>query len=390
MKTAKDNNANKHKWEIKDTLFILAEGCGMSFGGAFGTSWNPNYGEIFDGTILSSTGEVYLGQANPDTKDYHRFINGAGIGLKEGVPPSTSSIKLGFRNPELVLDGPGCFINVDTINLSTDGKGDNSSGNKIYVRNSSWIRARVVKGNGNGHFVFGDGVYEVGAAKDGESALFASCEKYGVLIEENGVCRIRAVNDTQAPADRAVTIAAAPMSGAGSLAIENNMGGEFKFSAMLTSGGNTATGTASADKSSRLLFADGANWAGTVVSKGNVGFGGDSPATVSMNALQVDEGTLPIRVFVSEDSVACDCVNVGEGGLKFAEGTGLSLEIPGGIASVPAASRLVVATAPLGTEVPDVRIDGFGKLKVENDPSDASRIRLVAVRALHGLSVIVR
>ena len=108
-KTSSDSNANKHKFVLKDTVFVLAEGCGMSFG-QNACNWNPNYGETFDGTILSSSGEVYFGHANPDTKDYHKFINGAGIGLKEGAPPSTSSIKLGFRNPELVLDGPGCFI----------------------------------------------------------------------------------------------------------------------------------------------------------------------------------------------------------------------------------------------------------------------------------------
>ena len=394
------NNNLDHPWlydekkiKIKNTAFDLADRQEMSFG-MNGGNWNPCYGEIFDNTIIASDCSIYFGLSNPDNGNRsHQFVNGSGIGIADGVPSATSKMTIGFGNQVVVLDGPNSFINVDS--LVYDGSGWGGQKKKIVVRNTSRFRVRAVSGTGaginQGAFVFGDGIYEIGAAKEGETAPFASCENHGVLIEKGGVCRIRAIDDTGTPADRAVTLAAVPISGPGSLAIENNMGGEFGFAVTVTSANNTATGTASADDASRLLFANGANWAGKVVSKGNVGFAGDEPATVAMAALSMESGTFPVRVFALEDgTIASDRVDIGDGGIEFAEGTGFSFEIPGGLRSVPVGSRLVVASAPVGSEVPHVRIEGFSHIKAEVDSENPERVLFVAKRTSSAMQVIVR
>ena len=370
-------SGQKRNYTMRNTTFALAAGAEMSFGLSTG-NWNPNFGVLHDGTILSATGPIYLGNANPDTGNFHKFINGAGIAVTNGVPPSTSVLTLGFRKPEITLEGPNSFVNVDSLVLNSVWEA--RTGNRIFVRNGSRVRWRTISGNGNGQFVFGDGVFEVGAAKAGETAPFTGFATKGVTIEQDGTLRIRAVDDTGTPADRAVTCAAAPMSGAGSLAVENAMGGGTDFAVTLTSGANTATGTASAGAGARLLFADGANWAGTVVSSNNVGFAGASAATVSLDGLSVAEGSLPVRVFASNGDITCDRVDVGSGGLTFAQDAGVTLELPAISHAVPNGSRLVIASAPVGTAAPKMLTQGFGKIRVEPDPSDNSRVLLVATR----------
>ena len=370
-------SGQKRNYTMRNTTFALAAGAEMSFGLSTG-NWNPNFGVLHDGTVLSATGPIYLGNANPDTSNFHKFINGAGIGVTNGVPSSTSVLTLGFRKPEITLEGPNSFVNVDSLVLNSVW--ETRTGNRVFVRNGSRVRWRTISGNGNGQFVFGDGVFEVGAAKAGETAPFTGFATKGVTIEQDGTLHIRAVDDAGTPADRAVTCAAVPMSGAGSLAVENAMGGGTDFAVTLTSGANTATGTASAGAGARLLFADGANWAGTVISSNNVGFAGATAATVSLGGLSVAEGSLPVRVFASNGDITCDRVDVGSGGLDFASGTGVTLDLPAIPHAVPNGSRLVIASAPVGTTAPRMLTQGFGKIRVEPDPSDNSRVLLVATR----------
>jgi hypothetical protein len=380
-------SGQKRNYTMRDTNFVLAEGAAMSFGLSTG-NWNPNFGVLHDGTVLLSSGPIYLGNANPDTGNFHKFVNGGGIGVTNGIPPSTSSLTLGFRKPELTLEGPNSFVNVDTLTLNSVWEA--RTGNRVFVRNGSRVRWRAVTGNGNGQLVFGDGVFEVASAKSGESAPFTGFVNKGVTIEQDGTLRIRAVDDTGTPADRRVACAAAPISGAGSLVVENHMGADADFATTLTSGANTATGTASASTGARLLFADGANWAGTVISSNNVGFAGTSAATVSMGGLSVIDGSLPIRVFASDGAISCDRVDVGSGGLSFAPGTGMALVLPDAPRTVPVGSRLVVASAPAGTAKPKLLTKDFGKIQIDPDPEDASRVIVSIIRTPSGLRIMLQ
>ena len=97
-----------------------------------------------------------------------------------------------------------------------------------------------------------------------------------------------------------------PLTGAGSLAVSNELADAhavYSMTVLVTNGANTATGSAQVMPTetgapAKLLFADGANWAGTVVADANVGLtnlvDGAAAATANFGAIS---GTMPIRVW---------------------------------------------------------------------------------------------
>ena len=86
--------------------------------------------------------------------------------------------------------------------------------------------------------------------------------------------------------------------------------------AIVACGSNTATGEvwacASAD-GCQLLFADGANWAGTVVGDENVAFtnrtSGAAPASVEFGAIRF-AGKMPVRVWRAGANPASDYLRI--------------------------------------------------------------------------------
>ena len=97
-----------------------------------------------------------------------------------------------------------------------------------------------------------------------------------------------------------------PLAGTGSLAVSNELADAhavYSMTVLVTNGANTATGSAQVMPTetgapAKLLFADGANWAGTVVADANVGLtnlvDGTAAATANFGAIS---GTMPIRVW---------------------------------------------------------------------------------------------
>ena len=105
--------------------------------------------------------------------------------------------------------------------------------------------------------------------------------------------------------DRVVALADVPITGAGSIALDN--ANANKFGVIVKSGSNTATGTASVtapaanEGATTLYFANGANWAGTVVA-GNVALtnlvDGAAASTNTFGAVDLAAGsTFPVRVW---------------------------------------------------------------------------------------------
>ncbi|MBR1609578.1 MAG: hypothetical protein IJ678_08200 [Kiritimatiellae bacterium] len=124
--------------------------------------------------------------------------------------------------------------------------------------------------------------------------------------------------------DRHTRVANKPISGTGNVVVSNGVPA-YPFSVTFVNGSNTATGSISADENSTVYFADGANWAGTVVANGNVkpiknfasvtnladGTIAAAPASVSFGGVQVGEGGFRFRVWQNGET---DVVNVGAGG----------------------------------------------------------------------------
>ena len=118
--------------------------------------------------------------------------------------------------------------------------------------------------------------------------------------------------------DRHVTMANIPFAGTGDVTITNGVP-EYPFTVTMVNGANTAIGSIKVDKvdgdaETALFFADGANWAGTVVA-GNVSLTNTTDGAAAAN---VDFGTLdlaanfPVRVWKNGDAIATnDMINVG-------------------------------------------------------------------------------
>ena len=110
-----------------------------------------------------------------------------------------------------------------------------------------------------------------------------------------------------------------PLTGVGGLSVTNEMPSNLKqwgMTVFVTNGANTATGVARACGTetgpANLVFADGANWAGTVVANAGLSLtnltDGAAAATVSFGSV---EGAMPIRVWKTGGVIAAnDKVNV--------------------------------------------------------------------------------
>jgi hypothetical protein len=176
-----------------------------------------------------------------------------------------------------------------------------------------------------------------------------------VKIADGSTLYLRATNDLWGVNwDRDVLVADVPFTGGGSLVVTNAASGNG-FRATVVNGFNTVTGIATAcpdvcGDDSTLLFADGANWAGTVVANGHVALTNvqnGAAARVSFNALRLD-GTFPLRVWASTN----DMVDVasasldGDGCIKPVAMDGRSFE-PGD--TVPFGTYPAGASFPLRT-----------------------------------------
>lgn len=129
-----------------------------------------------------------------------------------------------------------------------------------------------------------------------------------------------------------------PMTGAGSIRVSNEVSDDTMTVTVLCSS-NTATGTASAsaDQRAKLLFADGANWAGAVVANGcaaltNVTASGAAKASFGSVAF---DGTFPIRVWKQEGVVTGDGLDLasavsGKGAFEIVPQTAADFEVGDG------------------------------------------------------------
>jgi len=173
--------------------------------------------------------------------------------------------------------------------------------------------------------------------------------------------------------DRHTTMADIPFSGVGDVVITNGVPTD-PFTVTMVNGANTATGTikvakVEGDAETKLYFANGANWAGTVVADGNVALTNlvDAAAAVTntFGTLRLD-ADFPIRVWKSGDTIVNDALNVGayvnNGGKLVLVGDALA---PG--------DTLILGTLADANALPDVKgnwkmsvVDGKLQLKYQS------------------------
>lgn len=214
-----------------------------------------------------------------------------------------------------------------------------------------------------------------------------------VDIEEDATLYLRRREDAEdawESSDRDFMVAATPIAGAGNLFVTNTTP-EWSYSVTFQGGNNTATGTLAGDENSLICFADGANWAGTVVANGNVALtNGAEAASVTFGALRLESGTFPIRLWHdAENGYTVDHLNITGSGIDCAGGR-FEL-VPQGDYTLPRGTsvylgRWAKAAVPSGA----VRFNGaamqFLAADVDGEPSRSD----VYLRALSGFTITIR
>ena len=191
--------------------------------------------------------------------------------------------------------------------------------------------------------------------------------------------------------DRHTKMANVPFAGAGDITITNGVPA-YPFTVTMVNGASTATGSIKVDKvegdaETALYFADGANWAGTVVA-GNVLL---TNLTDGVDAATATFGTLDlaadfnIRVWAENGVVVTnDMVNVGQ---YRSSGGRLSIELMSEGLEFVAGDKIVVGTIAKSSPNPAVRV-GWCVKRLAIDGDDENEI-LVMKKGV-GLQLILR
>ena len=205
----------------------------------------------------------------------------------------------------------------------------------ITVENGGIFETFRWSGNSKGVFVSSNGILRIYRPRydydgSGNSWHYASVlfdRLYSIALAENTTLTFTTRNSRESSKSfkdesgpRIVTMAPVPIVGNdGSITLSN--ANVNAFGIIVQSGANTATGTAGVSPAeagmgdTTLYFANGANWAGTVVA-GDVSLtnltDGATAAAVNFGSLDLAAGkTFPIRVWAHSGPVANDTVNVG-------------------------------------------------------------------------------
>ena len=277
----------------------------------------------------------------------------------------------------------------------------------ITVRDGAWVAFHSTAGGNHGAFVSSNGVWRVPTLPffsdkpvppdndarnwlsdlfngfksiviDGESSLFIEswAGMFGDIVGEDW--------------DRNVALADVPMTGAGDLVLTNGTPGR-SFTAVMTSGKNTATGklrVADSEDPTSFMFDDGANWAGTVMGDEHISFtnrtDASKPATVDFSRLELT-GKMKVRVWRGEPRTN-DMVNlafpIGGNGQIVPVFTDGKDPVDGDVVSL--------GTYPADSPLPDDALAGRN-WRFQFADSDDSGKRVLQLRyRLPGLFVIIR
>ena len=153
------------------------------------------------------------------------------------------------------------------------------------------------------------------------------------------------------------------------------------MTAIVTNSENTATGLATAEPpspagaKSYLLFADGANWAGTVVANGRVGLTNltaeaAAPVLVTFGTM-LFETNFPVRLWKSEGVTTNDVINI-TGGVSG--GYGFVPELMDGYAPVPG-DAFTLGAYPAGAALPKLNASHKWRLELV-DPDGEPKLQL--------------
>ena len=291
----------------------------------------------------------------------------------------------------------GCYINF-TTGAGAFGIDSQSAVDTVSVRGGGIYSVTAnSSGWGRGIFVSDGGILGVHRIYDSRTRTdvlrgFASARLDGDLAIKS--LNVYATGGHFSNPNRHAQMADIPFAGAGDVVVTNGVPSD-RLSITMVNGANTATGSirvnkVEGDAETSLFFANGANWAGTVVA-GDVSLtnltDGATAATVDFGALDLAAGkTFPVRVWTHSGPVANDTVNVGQyvnngGELVPVLADGATGEkIPGG-------TKLFVGKIAKDSPLPKVPAR-WGADREPIDGDDA--YDMLTMKTFKGLQVILR
>ena len=325
---------------IKDTTFVTQNGSGSFTYMGFLFGYNNPEDEPFE-VVFDNTQAGY-GRTLAFRGGAHvRLTNGSVI-KNATYHPGVAAYVERRENAKVTVEGEGSALRLENADpykydflASADGACDVTigDGGRLATHNTT------CGGSRKGVIRFADGVYEVPNlpylppdlnphpadndvlnwmsdllrgflavdVPEGKKMTVTSADVFGSAASYGGGYRW----------NRNVKLADIPVTGGGDFWVSNETPG-YSMTLTLVNGANTCTGRAGIDANAQgaasLLFADGANWAGTVVGGPGVGctnlVDAAAPAEVSFAALEL-VGSMPVRVWTQGGAVASDTINVG-------------------------------------------------------------------------------
>ena len=340
--------------------------------------------------------DVLVDGTHIDVSGYFRASGAAHLTLVNGSfirrNPSCVShwYPMAIQDSATIIVGEGCYIDF-TTNDGQFGIDSQSAVDAVTVVSGGvYSVSQNSSGWGLGVFVSDGGVLGVTkkSTRDRTDLLrgFGSARLDGDLFIQSINIGIGSIDW-----DRYVKMADIPFAGTGDVTITNGVPA-YPFTVTMVNGANTATGSIKVDKvegdaETALYFADGANWAGTVVA-GNVLL---TNLTDGVDAATATFGTLDlaadfnVRVWAENGVVVTnDMVNVGQ---YRSSGGRLSIELMSEGLEFVAGDKIVVGTIAKSSPNPAVRV-GWCVKRLAIDGDDENEI-LVMKKGV-GLQLILR
>ena len=338
---------------------------------------------LVDGTSIDSSAYFYAAGAA-----HLSLVNSSKI--RRATNCLGHYFSMALQDSATVDVGEGCFVDMTTGDGSF-GIDSQSAVDSMTVHDGGvYAVSYNTSGWGLGVFASDGGVLGVGKLYNSRARTdllrgFGSARLDGDLFIES--VNIGTGNTDW---DRHTTMANIPFAGTGDVIVTNGVPG-YPFTVTMLNGANTATGSIRVDKvegdaETALYFANGANWAGTVVA-GNVIL---TNLTDAAEAVTVSFGTLDLasdfefRVWKTGGAVtACDTLNVG----SYTGNGGVLLPVLQDGAEFAPRDRIVVGKIAKSGTLPNLPAHWSAKREPIDGDDDNDMLVLTFSR---GLQVILR
>ena len=345
----------------------------------FNVIWDNTKFECTWGTTIGGAAHMFF-----RNKAYVQF-NGACINHGAGNFFITGSATVVFEDETTYLEYCQSSKSVDFSPGAVGFK-------QVSFKNGARFIQNGVTGNKNAIVTF----------ENGEVVIPNDYRQYDVLnnvgsvaIEADSWLTIKGAKQGQGSDwDRVIKFTNAPITGEGSLMVTNTATGKL-MDVTIVNGANTATGfaTAAAEEGTYLRFADGANWAGTVVANGHVTLtnlqNGASLTSVTLGNLKLKSGEFPIRFFRDNyGNLSVDTINLTgavireEGDTGIIRLTGIEPEI---------GDKVELGTAPKGAWAKAVIKTASGRTVqvIESEPDEHGLVT-ATLAVPSGFLIIIR